>query len=149
MIRKARIEEAEEIQQLINYYAKGDLLLQRSLSEIYSNIREFWVSEVNERIIGTCALSIQWKSLAEIRSLAIKPRYKKRGVGKELVQRCLQEAKDMGIKKVFTLTKQKGFFEKIGFKETKKEVLPMKVWSECLHCPKFMHCDEFALIRRI
>ncbi len=144
-IRKAKIKDAPFIHELINEYAKDGVLLPRSLSSIYENIRDFFVATDNEKVIGVCALHIVWEDLAEIKSLAVEKNYVKKGIGKALVERCLEEAAYYDIKTVFVLTYQVDFFKKMGFKLIQKETLPHKIWGECINCSKFPSCDEIAM----
>jgi len=145
MIRKAAICEIKEIQALINGYAKQELMLARSLSELYENLRNFSVYEENGNVVGCVALRIMWEDLCEVCSLAVIEEYQGKGMGRELVQTCIDEARALGMPRVFTLTFQPEFFEKLGFKRVGKETLPHKVWAECIRCPHFPDCDEVAL----
>lgn len=145
-IRKARISDAAEIQDLVNYYAEKDKMLPRSLNEIYENIRDYWVSLGNGGIAGCVALHITWEDLAEVKSLAVKEEYKKRGIGKSLLNECIEDAKKLGIKKVFALSYMPEYFKRFGFNEVPKEKLPHKIWGECIRCPKFPDCGEVALL---
>ncbi|SMP13839.1 amino-acid N-acetyltransferase [Desulfurobacterium pacificum] len=144
-VRKALISDAEKIQYLINEYAKQGLMLPRSINSIYENIRDFWVCEENGEVVGTCALTIFWSDLAEIRSLAVAPEHVRKGIGTLLVKKSLEEAKELGIERVFTLTYQVEFFKKLGFKEIDKNSLPHKIWRDCINCVKFPNCDETAM----
>ena len=144
--RKAKISDVEDIHKLITYYASKNLMLARSRSSLYEGIREFTVAEHDNKIAGTGSLHIIWADLAEIRALAVDENYIKKGIGKKLVELFLQEAKELGIARVFTLTYQPGFFERCGFKYISKDELPQKVWSECINCPQFPNCDEQAMI---
>jgi len=144
-VRKARITDAERIQFLINEYAKLGLMLPRSIQSIYENIRDFWVYEEKGEVLGVCALTIFWGDLAEIRSLAVDSKHTGRGIGTALVKRALEEAREFGIPRVFTLTYQVKFFEKLGFKVIDKEKLPHKIWRDCINCVKFPNCDETAM----
>ena len=144
-VRKARITDAERIQFLINEYAKLGLMLPRSIQSIYENIRDFWVYEEKGEVLGVCALTIFWGDLAEIRSLAVDSKHTGRGIGTALVKRALEEAREFGIPRVFTLTYQVKFFEKLGFKVIDKERLPHKIWRDCINCVKFPNCDETAM----
>ena len=146
MIRKARFSDIEEIQRLINRYAREGALLPRSLNELYENIRDFFVWKEKGKLLGCCALHISWEDLAEVKSLAVSRRVRKKGIGNRLLQSALSEAKGLGIKRVFALTNQEKFFKKNGFKKIKKEKLPHKIWGECIRCPKFPDCDEVAMI---
>ncbi len=145
VLRKARIRDAEEIQFLINEYAKQGLMLPKTLQNLYEDIREFWVYEEEGKIVGTCALKIFWDNLAEIRSLAVSPGHTGRGIGTALVKAALKEARELEIEKVFTLTYQVEFFKRLGFKVIDKETLPQKIWRDCINCVKFPNCDETAL----
>ena len=145
-VEKARVSDVTQMQNLINYFAdKGDMLA-RSLSEIYENIRDYFVVRQGERVIACAALHISWSDLAEIKSLAVAEESQKQGIGSQLVKACLNEAKELGISTVFCLTYNPAFFEKCGFSQVEKAELPHKVWGECYRCPKFPDCDEVALI---
>lgn len=121
-------------------------MLPRPLSELYEGMRDFIVCEDNGKILGACALHIVWEDLAEVRSLAVDKGYQKLGIGKTLVRRCLKEAKELGLKRVFALTYNPEFFKKLGFVDIDKSSLPQKIWGDCLRCHKFPECDENAVI---
>ena len=140
MIRKARIGDIKQIQDLINSFAKKDLMLPRSLNELYENLRDFWVYEKNNEIVGCCALHISWENLAEIKALAVQKNYQHRGIGRDLVLACIGEAKALNAKKVFCLTYEDGFFKRLGFKKISHGALPHKIWAECINCPKYPKC---------
>ncbi|MEW6101196.1 MAG: N-acetyltransferase [Candidatus Omnitrophota bacterium] len=147
MIRKAKIKDIKEIQKLINAFASKDLMLPRSLNELYENIRDFWVAEGNRKIIGCAALHVSWDNLAEIKSLAVAKFAQRKGIGRQLIETCLKEAKDLGSGKVFVLTYRPEYFKKFGFKKISHERLPHKIWAECINCCKFPDCDETALLK--
>lgn len=146
MIRKARLTDVKAVHRLINDYAVRGLLLPRSLNELYENIREYFVWEEEGRIIGVCGLHVAWEDLAEVRSLAVAESAAGRGIGRALVEKCLEEARELAVPKVFALTYQEGFFAKMGFAEVDKQTLPQKIWADCLKCVKFPDCDETALM---
>ncbi len=145
-IDKARISDASQMHKLINYFADKDEMLARPLSEIYENIRDYFVIRQGERVIACAALHVSWSDLAEIKSVAVAEDSQRQGIGEQLVKACLKEAKELGISTVFCLTYQPAFFEKRGFSLVEKAELPHKVWGECYRCPKFPDCDEVALI---
>lgn len=149
MIRKAAVADIKQIQELINSFARKDLMLARSLNELYENIRDFWVAEEGGRIAGCCALHISWDDLAEIKSLAVARQKQKKGIGATLLNACLEEARELGAKKVFALTYKPAFFRKFGFKTVKHTSLPHKIWAECINCCKFPDCQETALLKRL
>jgi amino-acid N-acetyltransferase len=145
-IRKTKISDLKYIHKLINDFARREAMLPRPLSELYEGMRDFIVCEDNGKILGACALHIVWEDLAEVRSLAVDKGYQKLGIGKTLVRRCLKEAKELGLKRVFALTYNPEFFKKMGFADINKSSLPQKIWGDCLRCHKFPECDENAVI---
>lgn len=145
-IRKARLTDAEAIHKLANYYAGKELMLPKSRGAIYESIRDFAVMEHDGAIVGIGALQILWIDLAEIRTLAVEESLIGNSIGKQLVESLLNEAKNLGMNKVFTLTYQPDFFKKCGFYEIDKDEMPQKVWKYCVNCPKFPHCDEVCLV---
>jgi amino-acid N-acetyltransferase len=147
-IRPARMSDVRAIHSLLTYFSNKNLMLPRSISSLFDHLRDFVVYEEGDAILGICALHICWDDLAEIRSLAVDESRQKVGIGRLLVNSCLDEAASLEINQVFVLTYQAAFFRKFGFMDTDKQNLPHKIWSDCLHCAKFPDCDEDALIRR-
>ena len=146
-VRKAKVSDVPAIKKLIDHYARKNIILQRSLNDIYENLRSFFVyTTPGGEIRGCCALHIIWKDLGEIRSLAVDEHLTGEGVGSALLEAALLEAKDLGLEKVFTLTLSLDFFKNHGFREVPKDTLPHKVWGWCLRCPKFPDCDEVAFV---
>jgi len=145
-IEKACISDVSQMHHLINYFADKDEMLARPLSEIYENIRDYFVVREGDEVIACVALHIMWEDLAEIKSLAVAKGSQQQGIGNELVKACLEEAERLGLNTIFCLTYKPGFFERVGFSQIDKMELPHKVWTECFRCPKFPNCDEVALI---
>jgi len=146
-VDRARVSDAASIHQMINYFADKGEVLPRALSEIYEDIRDYFVVRKKGQVIACAALHVTWVDLAEIRSLAVDEQEQKQRIGSSLIQSCLEEAKELGIPTVFCLVRKSAFFEKHGFQLIDKTELPQKVWAECYRCPKFPNCDEVALIR--
>lgn len=148
-IRKAKIQDVTSIYKLLEYFSNKELLLLRSLAELYDNVRDFFVVEEEGQIIGCCSLHSCWEDLGEIRSLAIDEKSQGKGIAPKLVDLCFKEASQLGLKRIFVLTYVPGFFKSLGFQEIPKDKLPHKVWTECIICPKFPNCGEIALIKDI
>lgn len=148
-IRKAKITDIKQIHKFVNEFARKEEMLPRSLNDLYENMRDMYIYEDRGKMKGVCALHILWEDLAEVRSLAVNKDSQGRGVGRSLLNVCLKEAKQLGIKRVFALTYQPDFFRKAGFKDVDKTKLPQKIWGECLRCPKFPECDEDAVIMEL
>lgn len=147
MIRKATLNDAQAIYDLISQWAKKAALLNRSLNSIYESIRDFWVYQENEKIVACVALhSVGWQDLGEIRSLAVLENFQEKGIGKILVEKCLEEAVSLEIKAIFALTFVPDFFIKLGFRTIERSQLPHKIWSDCVECIYFPNCKEEAVI---
>jgi amino-acid N-acetyltransferase len=146
-VEKAKISDAQRIHELVNKFAEKGEMLPRALSEIYENLRDFFVvRDKNNQLIGCVALHINWADLAEVKSLAVSEDNQDKGLGSVLIEACLDEARELGIPTVFCLSYKPDFFEKYDFRRVDKMELPRKVWSECYRCPKFPDCDEVALV---
>ena len=145
-IRAARVSDAQGICNLVNHYAERGRMLHRSLESVYARLREFIVADDDGRVIGCAAVAIFWADLAEIKSLAIHPDCRGKGIGSDLVRSAINEARQIGVKRLFALTYEKDFFGKHRFAVIDRGTLPEKVWTECLACPKADACDEIAMI---
>ena len=143
---KAKIADVPQLHRLINHFAAKGEMLPRPISEIYENIRDFFVIRDGGKPVACVALHVCWSDLAEIKALAVAEEQQNKGLGKSLVEACIEETKELGIPKIFCLTYKPSFFEQFGFKYIDRMNLPRKVWGECMRCPKFPNCDETAMI---
>jgi amino-acid N-acetyltransferase len=149
-VARATIHDVPTMHRLINDFANRGDMLPRALSQIYENLRDFFVVRNEDNaVIGCAALHVIWMDLGEVRSLAVDEKRQNEGIGGMLVDACLDEARDLGLPRVFSLTRQPGFFEKVGFSLIDRSQLPHKIWAECYYCPKFPDCDEVALMREL
>ena len=146
VVEKAKISDAPQIHKLANHFAQKGVMLPRALSEIYENIRDFFVIRDGEKVIAAVALHVYWSDLAEVRGLAVAEEKQNQRLGAKLIEACINEARELGIPQAFCLTYRASFFERQGFKRVDKAELPRKIWSECYRCPKFPDCDEVAMI---
>ncbi|MGC4033542.1 MAG: N-acetyltransferase [Tepidisphaeraceae bacterium] len=150
MVRAARLTDVPRIQEIINGHAERGRMLFKNFAQLYENLRDFGVYTTDDgEVIGCVALGIVWSDMAEIRSLAVDSDYFGRGIGRSLVEWTVDEARRLGIRKLMSLTYEQRFFEKLGFIVVEKESLPLKVWSECVRCPKNLACDEIAMVREL
>ena len=145
--RRAKFSDVEEIFDLIAFYAGQGIMLPKPHNVLYEVLREFIVAEDVEtkKIVGVGALHLTWNEIAEVRSMAVHPDFKRQGIGAEIVKKLLLDGLEVGVKKFFTLTYEPEFFQSLGFQITTKESLPHKIWKECIECPKFPNCDEIAM----
>ena len=149
VVRKARVSDVPAIAEIINHHARNGLMLARPLSWLYDNIRDYVVVECGGEIVGGGALHVMWSDLAEIRAVALKDEYMGKGIGKSVVCALIDEAKSLGIERVFVLTYRDRFFGSLGFEEIDKSDLPHKIWSECVNCVHFPNCNEIAMLLKL
>jgi amino-acid N-acetyltransferase len=149
VIRRATLRDVKSIHRLIAEQAQSGHILARAMSELYSQVKDFIVSEDDGsgEIVGCGALQIVWEDLAEIRSLAVQTEFQGKGVGTALIEALLEESGEMGVSKVFVLTYRPELFQRLGFVLMDKSLLPHKIWADCIRCTKFPECDEIALVR--
>ena len=146
MIRKAKYNDVESIQNLICIFSETGKVLFRSLDEIKENISSFWVYEKNDQLIGVCSLKKDWGRLVELRSLGVDPRYSGQGIGTKIVEASLKEALSTDCDTLFVLTYAVSMFKRLGFRTIDKERLPHKVWNDCNACLHQENCDETAMV---
>ncbi len=144
-IREARSEDVGAIARLIEHYASEGLLLARSHEEIRAGIGRFLVAQDEEKIEGCVALESYGHELAEIRSVAVDPAARGRGVGRQLLLAAAAEAKRRGYRRVFAMTDARGFFQRHGFEPVERGTLPEKLERDCAHCSRAKECRLTAV----
>lgn len=148
-LRKASIRDIHNVLQLINEYAAQGIMLPRTEFEMSENIRDFSVAYDGQTLVGCGALHFYTPTTAEVRSLAVRPDQKRGGVGRSLVEALEHEARENDLESIFAFTYVPEFFAKLGFATVERGELPLKAWKDCLRCPKFHHCDEIAVLKRL
>lgn len=149
VVRKAGMKDIHPILILINSYASQGSMLPRTEFEMSENIRDFSVAYENGRLIGCGALHFYTPTTAEIRSLAVDPALKARGIGRLIIEDLEREAVEQGLHAIFAFTYVPEFFHKLGFQEVERGELPLKAWKDCLRCPKFQCCDEIPVLKAL
>ena len=159
-IQKAQIRDVEEIIELVNGFAARNLMLPRGPQYVYENIRDFVIAsdrnvpvysimetrEILHLLVACGSLHVLWDDIGEIRALAIHPDYQHLGLGSKLIELMKEEARQLGLKHLFTFTLTEDFFKRLGFKRQGRDELPPKVWGECSRCPKYFKCDEIGMV---
>ncbi len=146
-IRQAKVQDVKQMHRIIEFYADNKEMLHRSLNSIYENIQEYVVAEYKGKIIGCGALHVSWDNLAEVKALAVEKTYARQGIGTKIVKTLEQNALGLGIYTTFALSFKPEFFQKMGYEVISREVLPQKIWSECINCHLFPDCGEVPLIK--
>ena len=146
-IRAAKVQDVKQIQKIIEFYADNKEMLHRSLNSIYENIQEYVVVENEGKIIACGALHVSWEDLAEVKALAVSKNFARQGIGRKIVKTLEKNAMKLGIYSTFALSFKPEFFKKLGYEIISREVLPQKIWSECINCHLFPDCGEIPLIK--
>jgi amino-acid N-acetyltransferase len=128
-VRRARTSDVPEIKRLVDTYA-GQILLEKNLVTLYESVQEFWVAERDGRVIGCGALHVLWADLGEIRTVAVEPGVKGRGVGRAIVERLLEVARELQLERLFVLTFETEFFARHGFTEIEGTPVTAEVYEE-------------------
>ncbi len=147
-VRKARLQDANHIYDLVNSLSGDGTLLKRTYAEVCENIRDFTVAESEGGVfLGCGALHLYGPHLAEVRSIVVKPEARGQGAGGSLLSALLQEANDHSVVSVCLFTRVPEFFLHFGFKEADRTLIPDKVYKDCQSCPRLYACDEVAMVR--
>lgn len=148
-IRPAKVQDVKQMHKIIEFYADNKEMLHRSLNSIYENIQEYVVAEEKGKIIACGALHVSWDDLAEVKALAVEKSYARKGIGTKIVKTLEQNALALGIYATFALSFKPEFFKKMGYEVISREILPQKIWSECINCHLFPDCGEVPLIKEL
>jgi amino-acid N-acetyltransferase len=148
-VRKAGMRDIPGVLALINGYAANGIMLPRTEFDLSENIRDFSVAFDDNVLVACGALHFYTPSVGEVRSLAVLPAAKQHGIGRAVVEVLEAEAREYDLESIFAFTYVPQFFEKLGFGEVERGELPLKVWKDCLRCPKFQNCDEIAVLKRL
>lgn len=148
-IRKATMHDIPALLQLINSYAAEGIMLPRTEFEMAENVRDFTVAYAGSQLLGCGALHFYTPTSGEIRSLAVAKEARGLGVGVLLTQALEMEAINNELHDIFAFTYIVQFFNKLGFKEVDRGLLPLKVWKDCIKCSKFRCCDEVAVMKAL
>ncbi|MFE3518318.1 amino-acid N-acetyltransferase [Streptomyces sp. NPDC059166] len=133
-VRRARTSDVASVRGLLDGYVSQGILLDKATVTLYEDIQEFWVAERDEdgRVIGCGALHVMWEDLAEVRTLAVDHAIKGAGVGHQVLDKLLQTARWLGVRRVFCLTFEVDFFAAHGFTEIGETPVDGDVYSELL-----------------
>jgi amino-acid N-acetyltransferase len=128
-IRRARTSDVPEIKRLVDTYA-GKILLEKNLVTLYESVQEFWIAEADDRVLGCGALHVLWADLGEVRTVAVDPSVKGRGIGHAIVDRLLEVARELQLRRLFVLTFETEFFSRHGFTEIEGTPVNAEVYEE-------------------
>ncbi len=145
-IRPAEHPDIDTIVRIIGDYASQGLMLPRSHGALTEALPHYLVADLNGEVVGCGGLEPYSTDVAEIYGLATAPDNSPRGTGSTIIHALIEKARTENISHVFALTLAPGFFQKMGFTTVEHRDLPMKVWRDCIACPKYGNCDEIAMV---
>jgi len=145
-VRSAHIQDVDRIASIITHHAVQGVMLPRSVAALSASLDTYVVADEAGQVVGCGGLDVYTPESAEIYGLATAPEGSPPGTGKAIVQALVARARKRKIGKVFALTLAPGFFSKLGFKTVAHTDLPLKVWKDCVACPKYGNCDEIAMV---
>ncbi|MET9221365.1 amino-acid N-acetyltransferase [Streptomyces sp. NPDC088197] len=133
-IRRARTGDVAAVRTLLDSYVRDGILLDKPTVTLYEDIQEFWVAERDEdaNVVACGALHVMWEDLAEVRTLAVDPTQRGKGVGHQLLAKLLHTARWLGVRRIFCLTFEVDFFAKHGFVEIGETPVDGDVFGELL-----------------
>src|ERR1700712_4736120 len=147
-VRNARLQDAQNIYDLVNSLSGDGTLLRRNYAEICENVRDFHVAQSEAGVfLGGGALHLYGPQLAEVRSIVVKPEAKGQGAGGRLLRALLEEAEEQSVTAVCLFTRIPDFFFHFGFRVVDRTTLPDKIYKDCQTCPRLYACDEVAMVR--
>ena len=155
VIRSATVRDVHGMSALINHYASSNVMLARGPQYLYQHIQDYMVATApsaddgHEVVVACGAVHVLWEDLAEIRSIAVHPKFHRKGLGSKIVNALVEESRALGIRRLFTFTLAVDFFQSFGFIEYPRNDIPPIVWVECSKCSKYYNCDETGMILHI
>ena len=171
ILTQAKLKDIPKMREILQPEVDRGVILERSDEVMANMIRSYrilWEEEKNLKntkyilenkdfsnlenpiMLGFCALHIHSPILGEVRSLIVGNDFQRRGCASVLIQNCLKEGEELGLKEILVLTYKRALFKKLGFVEISKDKIPnQKIWADCILCKHFPLCDEIALIKAI
>ncbi|HEX7091496.1 MAG TPA: GNAT family N-acetyltransferase [Longimicrobiales bacterium] len=144
-VRRAQPADLPAMMELLDRYAREGALLPRSPEQVRRQLRDFVVAVDGTGVVGCAGLRLYSAALGEVIALAVAGRCQSKGVGRRLVETVLEEARALGLRRVFALTLHAGFFQRLGFRTTSVAEFPEKIASDCNGCARRATCAEIAV----
>ena len=132
IIRRARTADVRGIRDLVAPLADRRVLVSKEAVTYFESLQEFRVAELDGRIVGCGALHVMWEDLAEIRTLAVAGDMLGTGLGGRLLEELVDDARQIGVERLFCLTFEVGFFRRHGFTEIEGQAVSAEVYAELL-----------------
>ena len=132
VVRPARTADVRDIRRLVDTYAPDRRLLSKATVTLFEAVPEFVVGELDGAVVACGAVHVMWEDLAEVRTVAVDPALRGKGVGGVLLDHLVERARDLGVKRVFCLTFETEFFGRYGFVPLAEALVDPAVRAELL-----------------
>lgn len=134
-VRAARTGDVVGIRDMLEPFVQRRILLGKDLVVLYESVQQFVVAEVDGQLVGCGALHVMWEDLGEVRTLIVTDDWLHRGVGRAIVEALENNARQLGLTRLFCLTFEVAFFSARGFTPIGEQVVPPDVYSQLLRSP--------------
>jgi amino-acid N-acetyltransferase len=131
-VRRATTRDVVDIRALVTPLVERRVLVAKDTVTYFEAVQQFRVAQVGDRFAGCGALHVMWEDLAEIRTLAVAEEYAGQGVGSALLRTLVDDARDLGVWKIFCLTFETEFFARHGFVPIEGQAVSPEVFTELL-----------------
>ena len=148
-IQRPTSSDVPALKALIDHAVAQGMVLPRSLETLYASIGQYFICVDEQGLGGCCALSPDGANMAEVRSLVVRDDLRGHGIGVQLLDACIAEARQKRYSRVYALSRLPEFFQRHGFRTIERTALPQKIERDCLQCAAFAHCESTAVIRDI
>ena len=131
-VRAAKTSDVKGIRQLIDLYAPQRRILSKETVTLYESVQEFVVAVEGDVVVGCGALHVLWEDVAEVRTVAVSEELRGKGVGHRILEKLIERAKTLGVRKIFCLTFETEFFGRHGFTEIQGAPVEPEVYQQLL-----------------
>ena len=132
IIRPARTNDVKQIRSIIDTFAAPGKMLEKETVTLFESVQEFVVAVDGNQVVGCGALHVLWEDLAEVRTVAVKEEFHKKGIGHQIMEAIIDRAQSIGVERIFCLTFQTQFFGKHGFNVIEGTPVEPDVYQELL-----------------
>jgi amino-acid N-acetyltransferase len=132
LIRPAKTSDIKKIKEIVSHYISERRLLAKEIVTLYESVQEFSVAEVNGEVVGCGALHVLWEDLAEVRTVAVKKEFHGQRIGHQILEKIIERAEEVGVKRIFCLTFETKFFGAHGFNEIQGTPVEPEVYAQLL-----------------
>ncbi len=115
---------------------------------VADHLADFWVAREGADLAGTVGM-VDYGAHGLLRSLAVRPAHRRRGLATELTRRALASARSRGMRAVFLLTETaSSYFTRFDFRHASRDAAPERLKASAEFtgaCPETAACMRLDL----